>query len=52
MSGSQKQPWSDDPNAPKIPYRLYFDEKANIAGYLVSSVLYGTPKTPVPKRLR
>ena len=48
MSDSQEQPWSDNPNAPKIPYRIYFDEKANFAGHLLTSILYGTPDTPLP----
>ena len=45
MSDSQQQPWSDNPNAPKIPYYAYLDEKAWFAGIVVSSILYGTPKT-------
>ena len=51
MNVSQEQPWSDKPNAPKITYRVYFDEKANLAGYLISSVLYGASKAPLPTRL-
>ena len=45
MSGSQK-PWSTNPNAPDIPYSLYFQEKANFAGILIGSILYGTSETP------
>ena len=45
MSDSQKKPWSDNPNAPKVPHHLYLDEKANFSGDLVGSILYGTPKT-------
>ena len=49
MSDSQEwPPWSDNPNAPNIPYRVYLDEKANFAGYILSSILYGTPDTPLP----
>ena len=50
MSDSKEKPWSDNPNAPKVPYHLYFDEKANFSGYIVSSVLYGTPKARPPTR--
>ena len=50
MSDSQQKPWSNNPNAPKIPYVLYFQEKANLAGILIASILYGTRKTPPPTR--
>jgi len=50
MSDSQEQPWSDNPNAPKIPYDLYFGEKATFAGILIGSMFYGTYKTFPPKR--
>ena len=46
MSSSQQKPWSDDPNAPKIPYGLYFDEKVNLAGHFITSILYGTFGNP------
>ena len=36
--------WSDNPNAPKISHHLYLLEKANLAGYLVASILYGMPR--------
>jgi len=42
MSESQEPPWSNNPNAPKIPYSLYLEEKADFAGMLIASVLYGT----------
>jgi len=45
---SDEQPWSDNPNAPQIPYDLYFGEKANFAGILVGAILYGTRKTSKP----
>jgi len=41
MSDSQDKPWSDNPNAPQIPYYLYFEEKADFAGVLIGSILYG-----------
>ena len=46
MSDSQQKPWSNNPSAPKIPYVLYFQEKANLAGMLIGSILYGTRDTP------
>ena len=33
--------WSSNPNAPQIPYSLYFAEKANFAGILIGGVFYG-----------
>ena len=45
-----QQPWSDNPNAPKIPHYQYVDEKATFAGTVIGSILYGTPKTPPPPR--
>ena len=52
MSDSQVQPWSTNPNAPKIPYHLYTLEKAFFAGVLIASLLYGTTKIPrLPIRL-
>ena len=45
---SAMRQWSNDPNAPKIPYALYIDEKAAFAGTFIGSILYGTPKTPLP----
>ena len=47
MSDSQeRQPWSNNPYAPKIPDVLHLEEKANFAGVLIASMLYGAPKTP------
>ena len=47
MSGSQTwKPWSNNPNAPKITYPLYFDEKSYLAGAVISSMLYGACKIP------
>ena len=42
MSNSGFKPWSDNPNAPKIPYSMYLEEKAYFAGTLIGSMLYGT----------
>ena len=50
MSDPQDKPWSDNPNAPKIPYDLYFGEKATFAGILIGSMFYGTCKTLPPTR--
>lgn len=46
MSDSQKRPWSSNPNAPKIPYDLYFREKANFAGLFIGPILYGAHEAP------
>ena len=51
MSGSQEMPWPNNPNAPTIPYDVYFKEKASFAGLLISSILYGTCEMPLPKHL-
>jgi len=48
MSDPQEQPWSNDPNAPAIPYYIYRFEKTWFAGVLISSVLYGTLQRPLP----
>ena len=42
MSDSQFKPWSENPNAPKIPHDLYFAEKVRIAGDFIGAMLYGT----------
>lgn len=39
-------PWSDNPNAPRVSHDTYFMEKANFAGSLIGSILYGTHITP------
>ena len=46
MSQSPEPSWSDNPDAPVIPYRVYFQEKAFFAGVLISSILYGMSETP------
>jgi len=48
MSDSQEQPWSDNPNAPQIPYGLYLLEKTWFAGTLISSILYGARDISIP----
>ena len=47
MASSQEKLWSDNLNAPKISYDLYFYEKAALAGASIGSILYGTPKRPL-----
>jgi hypothetical protein len=42
MDSSSQKSWSDNPNAPQIPYSLYFAEKANFAGFLIGAIFYGT----------
>ena len=34
------KPWSDNPNAPKIPYSLYFQEKVTFARDFVGPILW------------
>ena len=46
MSDSRLIPWSDNPNAPKISYPLYFSEKTNFTGVVLGSIFYGTWKAP------
>lgn len=41
MSDSPEQPWSDNPNAPKIPLRLHLSEKGNFTAAPICAVLYG-----------
>ena len=43
MSDSSEGPWSNNPNAPQIPYPLYLGEKESFAGTLIGSMLYGRP---------
>lgn len=50
MSDFQFEPWSNNPNAPKIPYGLYLLEKLNFAGILIGSILYGTCRISPPTR--
>ena len=40
MSNSKERFWSD--NTPKIPHRLYLQEKAHFAGAYIASIQYGT----------
>jgi len=41
MSDPGFRPWSDNPNAPKLSYTVYIREKSDLAGYLLTLVLYG-----------
>ena len=43
MSESSQKPWSDNPNAPQIPYDLYVWEKAVFAEGFIGAILYGLP---------
>lgn len=47
---SSEKSWSNGPNAPKIPYEVYFTEKANFSGSLVGAMSYGT-QNPHPSIL-
>lgn len=42
MSDPSETPWSDNPNAPQIPYSLHFNEKVNFVGYPIGAMFYGT----------
>jgi len=46
MSYTDFKPWSDNPNAPKITYQLYLEEKAYFAGTFIGAMFYGTRKRP------
>lgn len=48
MSDSSELPWSNNPYAPKIPYHIYFGEKAVFAGILIGSMLYGARRIFLP----
>ena len=50
MYDSEQQPWSNNPNAPKIPYHIYNYEKTYLAGILIGAMLYGAPSTLPPTR--
>ena len=41
MDTSSASPWSGSPNAPRISHPVYFSEKVNFAGFLLSAVFYG-----------
>ena len=41
MSGTSQNISSNDPYAPQISPRVYFDEKVNFAGFLLGSIFYG-----------
>ena len=48
MSDPQGKPWSNNPNAPKILRNLYLNEKADFAGTLIATILYGMINAPQP----
>lgn len=37
-----QRPWSNNPNAPQIPYWVYFAEKTNFAGHSIGAIFHGT----------
>lgn len=41
MSDSPDTPWSDGPNAPRIPYWLHLAEGGDFAGFFIGMILYG-----------
>ena len=42
MSVAGEDQWSNGPNAPQIPYLLYFAEKSYFAGSSLGAIFYGT----------
>lgn len=42
MNVTWDEPWSYNPNAPQIPYVLYFAEKSYFAGAYLGAIFYGT----------
>ena len=44
MSGFGPRSRSDNPNAPQITHGAYLEEKTDFAGYLLTAILYGTPR--------
>ena len=36
-----RPPWSNAPNAPKVPLWLYCSEKADLAGTIIAAMFYG-----------
>ena len=44
-SHPQQMSWTDNPNAPRVPYYLYIGEEAYFAGIIIASILYGTHET-------
>ena len=51
MSDSQENSWFGTSNAPKISRSQYHDEKADLAGEFIASILYGRHKSPRPVHL-
>jgi hypothetical protein len=43
MSDSSDQSWSNNPNAPQIPYQIHTWEKEYFSGEVLATVAYGTP---------
>lgn len=41
MPNYSGEPWSDDPNAPKVSKRLHLSEKGDLVGVFTSALLYG-----------
>ena len=48
VPGSLGRPWSNNPNAPQIPYPFYTAEKTTFAGALISVIFYGTVTPTYP----
>ena len=48
MSGLSGEPWSEGPNAPRISYSLYLEEKTTFAGAFIGAMFYGMSKHTSP----
>ena len=42
MSDPWGDPWSNNPNAPQIPFWVYTAEREGFVGRLAGAILYGT----------
>ena len=52
MSSSPEPLWSNNPNAPQIPYPLYFREKATLDETFIAAILYGLSSLHPPTRVQ
>jgi len=43
MSGPCGQLWSNNSDVPQLPKYEYVEEKSELAGNFIGSILYGTP---------
>ena len=41
MPDSREKPWSNNPNAPRVPHWVHTLEQENFAGDFIAAILYG-----------